>query len=173
MPRQPLIGVMGSARATDEECALAEEFGRLVANERWILLCGGRPMGIMDAAARGAHTAGGLVVGVLPGESDAPSEASVHLDIAIMTGMGDVPRNAINALSSKVMVSCRGGASTISEICLALTSGRSVILLGWDKPLSLLPQKYVDAGKLRVAWTPTEARDLVADILKTLNPADS
>ena len=163
MTRRPVIGVMGGGSATEAECAVAEAFGRLVAQAGWALLCGGRPVGIMEAAARGAHEAGGFVVGILPGRQDKPAEASAHLDLAIVTGMGDA-RNAINVLSSHVVVVCPGGPGTISEVALALKCGRPVILLGWDAPAGLFPQQ-VASGALRLAATPEAARDMVMDAL--------
>jgi hypothetical protein len=153
----------GGDDATPAECALAEEFGRLAAAAGWVLLCGGRPVGIMEAAARGAHAAGGLTVGVLPGREDRPAEVSTSLDVAILTGMGDA-RNAINALSSHVLVACPGGPGTISEIALALKCGRPVVLLGWDAPVTVFA-RHAARGQLRVAQTPDEARDQVTALL--------
>lgn len=161
--RRPVVGVMGGGSASREACAAAEAFGRLVAEAGWILLCGGRPVGIMDAAARGAHAAGGLAVGILPRRGDSPTEASTSLDLAIFTGMGDA-RNAINVLSSQVLVVCPGGPGTISEVALALKAGRPAILLGWDTPARIFPE-YVASGRLCLAATPEEARDLVAAFL--------
>lgn len=153
----------GGADAAPAECALAEEFGRLAAGAGWVLLCGGRPVGIMEAAARGAHAAGGLTIGVLPGREDRPDAVSAYLDVAILTGMGDA-RNAINALSSRVLVACPGGPGTISEVALALKCGRPVVLLGWDAPGAVFPG-HAARGLLRVAHTAAEARDLVAALL--------
>lgn len=53
---------------------------------------------------------------------------SEAVDIAIVTGMGDA-RNAINVLSSQVIIACGGGAGTLSEIALAVKAGKPVILL--------------------------------------------
>jgi uncharacterized protein (TIGR00725 family) len=161
--RRRVIGVMGGGSATQAECALAEELGRLVAESGWVLLCGGRPAGIMDAVARGARGAGGFVVGIVPGRRDHPDEVSEHLDLAIITGMGDA-RNAINVLSSHVVVACPGGPGTVSEVALALKCGRPVVLLGWDGPAHVFP-RYAASGALRLAATPGEARDLVAALL--------
>jgi hypothetical protein len=170
MPRRPLIGIMGGGDdATPTECGLAEEFGRLAAAAGWVLLCGGRPVGIMEAAARGAHAAGGLTIGVLPGREDRPGEVSAHLDIAILTGMGDA-RNAINALSSRVVVACPGGPGTVSEIALALKCGRPVVLLGWDAPVTVFARQ-VAQGRMRVAWTSAEARDQVAALVADVTAA--
>ena len=122
-----VVGVMGPGESASKEAiAAAFELGRLIALEEWVLLTGGRNVGVMDAACRGAKTAGGLTVGILPGEdSHGVSEA---VDIPILTGMGQA-RNNINVLSSRVMFACGMGAGTASEIALALKAGKKVILL--------------------------------------------
>ena len=64
---QKYIGVIGSASNVPEDvCKLAEEVGRLIAEAGCILVTGGGT-GIMEATSRGAKLAGGLVVGILPG----------------------------------------------------------------------------------------------------------
>ncbi|MDQ3907250.1 MAG: cytochrome, partial [Acidobacteriota bacterium] len=65
-----IISVMGPGEgATLEETRAAFELGALVAREGWALLTGGCAVGVMDAASRGAKSEGGLVVGVLAGET--------------------------------------------------------------------------------------------------------
>ena len=66
-----IIGVMGGAVADDAVTDDAYEIGRLVAGHGFVLLNGGRNAGVMAASARGAHEAGGLVVGILPTETTA------------------------------------------------------------------------------------------------------
>lgn len=125
-----VVGVMGSG--SDRDAALlrtARELGAAIAGAGWVLLNGGRSTGVMDASAKGAHEAGGLVVGVLP--DDNARDASHHLDIAIRTGMGNA-RNVVNVLSSDVVIALSGGAGTLSEVALALNAGRTVIALGFD-----------------------------------------
>ena len=124
------MGVMGSGGDGDAALlAVARELGAAIAREGWVLLNGGRACGVMDASARGASEAGGLVVGILP-DGDA-HRASAHVDIPIRTGMGDA-RNAVNVLSSDVVIALRGGAGTLSEIALALKAQRPVIALAFD-----------------------------------------
>jgi uncharacterized protein (TIGR00725 family) len=125
-----VVGVMGSGSDPGPEVlAAAERLGELIADRGWVLLTGGRASGVMDASARGASAAGGLVVGVLP---DADGEgASRHLDIAIRTGIGDA-RNLVNVLSSDVVIAMAGGCGTLSEVAFALNAGRTVICLGFD-----------------------------------------
>jgi len=129
MARKPIVGVMGGGRdsaAVDEE---ARELGALIAERGWILLNGGRDAGVMAASARGAKERGGTVIGILRGKTT--RGASPDLDVAIVTGMGDA-RNVINVLTSDVVIACPGRAGTMSEVALALNSGKRVILLGWE-----------------------------------------
>lgn len=152
-----VVGVMGGAVAAEGVTANAYELGRLIAEQGWVLLNGGRDAGVMAASAMGASEAGGLVVGVLLGET--PASASAYVDIAIPTGMGDA-RNAINVLASQVVIALPGGAGTISEIALALKCGRTVIALDFD--LGSTFGDYRAKGRLIDAATPREAILLAA-----------
>jgi uncharacterized protein (TIGR00725 family) len=127
--RRPIVGVMGAGEsAAKGACELGERLGELIAREGWVLLTGGRDAGVMAAAIRGAkRVPGSLTIGILP---TASGPAAPGLDVAIFTGMGNA-RNAINVLSSHVVVACgAGGAGTASEVALALKSGRRVVLVG-------------------------------------------
>jgi uncharacterized protein (TIGR00725 family) len=126
----PIIGVMGAGdNATGSAMRHAYALGQLIAQEGWILLNGGRNCGVMDASARGAKEAGGLTVGILP---DADMQrTSTYIDIPILTGLGS-GRNNINVLSSDVVIACRGGAGTLSEIALALKAKKPVILVDFE-----------------------------------------
>ena len=102
-----IIGVMGGGENAPEQAIQdALRLGELIAMQGWVLLNGGRNVGVMEASAKGARNYGGLTVGILPGRSG--QDASEYLDIRIVTGMGDA-RNAINVLSSDAVVACAGG----------------------------------------------------------------
>jgi uncharacterized protein (TIGR00725 family) len=155
-----VIGVMGSGRPLDETArALAHRLGAMVAARGWVLLTGGTASGVMDAASLGAHEAGGLVVGVLRSEDGA--EASPYVDVAIRTGMGDA-RNVINVLSSDVVIALPGGSGTLSEVALALKSGKTVIVLGWDPGPAMRGE---EPGRLLDATSADEAIALAAAAL--------
>lgn len=124
-----VIGVMGGAHADAATESLAREVGARIAAQGWVLLTGGRDCGVMAAASAGAAAAGGLVIGILPGDDFTGIAPGV--DIAVLTGMGEA-RNAINVLTSHVVVAFPGGAGTISEVALALRAHRRVIVAGWD-----------------------------------------
>jgi uncharacterized protein (TIGR00725 family) len=161
--RKPVIGVMGGGRVDDRIVALARELGACIAKRGWVLLNGGRNSGVMAASARGAKEAGGTVVGVLPDHDT--HAASPDLDVAIVTGMGDA-RNVINVLSSDVVVACSGGAGTLSEVAIALKSGKPVILLGFA-PGPVL-EDYRRAGRLISAEDPAEVVEQAARLLEDL-----
>ncbi len=160
MGRRIVIGVMGGGAAEPATVAMAEQLGALIAREGWVLLTGGRPAGVMRAASRGAAEAGGLVIGVLP-DAD-PDAADPNVQVAIATGMGDA-RNAINVLSSDVVVACPGGAGTLSEVALAFKAGRPVVLLGFD-PGPAIAQAAV-GGRLERAADPAQAIARIRDFV--------
>ena len=150
--RKTVIGVMGGSVADAAACEAARELGRLIAENDWILLNGGRATGIMDASARGAREAGGLTVGVL--FDDDKALGSEHLDLVIPTGM-DAGRNVINVLASDVVVACPGSGGTLSEIAMALRFRRRVILLGFDPGTAFLDR--CGEGEWSLADSPAEA----------------
>jgi uncharacterized protein (TIGR00725 family) len=80
--------------------------------------------GVMEHAARGARSAGGLTVGLLPG--DDPAAANDFIDVAIATGLGNA-RNAVLARTADGLVALGGGLGTLSEIALAMSNRRPVI----------------------------------------------
>lgn len=125
--RTPIIGVMGPGnQASAEALQTAYQLGREIAQAGWVLLTGGRNQGVMDAASRGAKSANGLTVGILPG-SDRHS-ISTAIDIPILTDMGSA-RNNINVLSSDVVIACGMGAGTAAEVALAIKANKPVVLL--------------------------------------------
>jgi uncharacterized protein (TIGR00725 family) len=86
----------------------------------------------MEAAARGAHEAGGLVMGIMPGRNDRESPPNPYVDVAVFTGMAD-GRNWINVCSSDAVIALDGGYGTLSEVALAMKTGRPVVVLGlWE-----------------------------------------
>jgi hypothetical protein len=122
-----IIGVMGpGARATDHDIENAREIGRLAAEANYAVLTGDRPIGVMEAALRGAKEAGGQTIAILPSKSK--SDASRFADIVIATGMNSA-RNYVNILTADVIVACGVEAGTLSEIALAFKEQKTVVLL--------------------------------------------
>lgn len=129
--RKTVIGVMGPGDGADPEAIeLAHELGRLIAEQGWVLLSGGRDRGVMKAVNQGAkQVPGSLTIGILP---SAGEDAAPWVDIVIATDLGSA-RNNVNVLSSDVVVAVgRGGPGTASEVALALKARRPVVLLDPD-----------------------------------------
>ena len=122
------IAVVGGGSCSSGVREMAEELGRLLAEEGHILLCGGLG-GVMEAVCRGSAWAGGTVVGILPGDKE---DANPYVSIRVATGMSHA-RNAIIVRSSDAVIALPGEFGTLSEIALALKMNRTVISLGsWD-----------------------------------------
>lgn len=127
--RPAIIAVCGASQATDADLLDAAEVGRLLARRQCVVLCGGLG-GVMQAAARGVADAGGVCVGLLPG--DDPGAAAPEVTIALPTGMGEA-RNVLIARCCAGMIAIGGGYGTLSEMALALRRGRPVAALhSWD-----------------------------------------
>ena len=158
--RRPVVGVMGSGEASPATVDAARRLGRLAAEAGWVVLTGGRPAGVMEAACAGAKSVpGSLTVGLLP---DGPGGAvSAEVDVAVFTGIGEA-RNAINVLSSDVVIACGvEGAGTASEVALALKLGRPTILLAASPEAAAFFRAIGRPGLLHQADTPERAIDLI------------
>jgi len=123
-----VIGVMGPAACDPATAELAVAVGRGIAERGGVLLCGGRT-GVMEAAARGARSAGGLTVGILPGTNAQESQPNAFIDLALFTGLGEA-RNWVNVCASDAVIAIGGGFGTLSEIALALKAQKPVVLVG-------------------------------------------
>lgn len=121
------IAVIGREDCSGEEYRAAETIGRLIAQNRATVCCGGLG-GVMEAACRGAQEAGGTTVGILPDTGD----GNAYLDVAIRTGMGHA-RNVVLVHSADAVIAVGGGYGTLSEIAVALKTGKPVFgLLTWE-----------------------------------------
>jgi hypothetical protein len=123
------IAVIGGSRPGRQALDSAFEVGRLVARSGAVVVCGGLG-GVMEAASRGAREEGGLVVGILPGNS--PADANPWVDIPIATGLG-YTRNALVVMNADAIIAVDGEYGTLSEIAHGLIHGKKVVgLRTWD-----------------------------------------
>jgi uncharacterized protein (TIGR00725 family) len=82
----------------------------------------------MEAACRGAKEAGGTTVSILPGTEG----GNPYLDVTIRTGLGHA-RNILVVLSADAVIAVGGSHGTLSEIAIALKTGRPVYgITSWD-----------------------------------------
>jgi uncharacterized protein (TIGR00725 family) len=138
------VSVIGSGA---EHGARAEEIGRLLAERGCTVVCGGRG-DVMAAASRGAKSAGGTTIGILPGTSRA--DANEWIDHVVVTGLGHA-RNAVVAASGDAVIAVGGSYGTLTEIAFARIFGRPVVILEPGLEVEGVPR----------AVTPLEAVELV------------
>ena len=125
MPCRVPVGVIGPRAADAAQLAAAERLGEGLARCGLTVLCGGR-QGVMEAACRGVHAAGGLSIGLLP-EGD-PALANPFVTVPVATGLG-IARNAIVARASLCLVAVGGGHGTTAEMAFGLQFGVPVFAL--------------------------------------------
>ncbi len=138
------IGVIGSGEAAPADAELAHTVGAALARAGAIVVCGGMG-GVMRAAADGASSEGGTVVGILPGGD--PGAAAEGVTIPIPTGLGEA-RNVVVARASEAVIAIAGEWGTLSEAAFCRKFGVPVIGLA-----SSLPEGVVE----EVADGPAEA----------------
>ena len=123
------ISVFGGRNITPELYNNSVEIGRLLANEGFLVFCGGGK-GVMEAISKGVSEVGGTVVGILKGKE--LDEGNNYLTIPIATGM-DIARNAVLAYNCDVAIAISGQYGTMSEIAYAFQLDKPVIgYKTWD-----------------------------------------
>ena len=123
----------------------AAEVGRLLAERGCTVVTGGLGE-VMAAAARGAKSAGGTTIGIVPGESR--EAANEWIDHAVATGIGHA-RNLAVVASGDAVIAVGGRWGTLAEIGFARVLGRPVVVLepGWeveDLPRAATPEEAVE-----------------------------
>jgi uncharacterized protein (TIGR00725 family) len=85
---------------------------------------------VMAAAARGAKSAGGTTIGILPGEKR--GDANDSIDHEVVTGIGHA-RNLAVVASGDAVIAVGGSWGTLAEIGFASRLGRPTVVLepGW------------------------------------------
>ena len=157
------IGVIGSRDCNTDLEKTAYTSGRLIAQKKWILVCGGMG-GIMEYACRGAHESGGVTIGILPDNSR--KYANRYLTYSIVTGMGEA-RNSIVAKSCDAVIAVSGSFGTLSEIAFAKLNNIPVISIrSWESGLRGAAEvKLADY----CAETPEEAAAIIEDLFSSLD----
>lgn len=159
------ISVVGGSQCSPEAYALAEQVGRELALRGAIVVCGGLT-GVMEAACKGAKSAGGLTVGVLPSHSYL--DANPWVDIPIVTGLG-YARNVIVVKTGRAVIAVDGSYGTLSEIAHALADGIPVIgLQTWTFSYN---NHEKNNNAIVLARTPGEAVEKALALAKQREPA--
>ena len=126
------IGVMGSATGTilQSQKKAAYELGRAIAQNKCLTITGACP-GLPLEAAKGAHEAGGIVVGISPAQSEPEHVSRYHSpleyhDMLIYTGSGLMGREVVNIRSSDIVIIIGGRSGTLGEFAIAYDEGKLI-----------------------------------------------
>jgi hypothetical protein len=123
------VAVIGPGdAATGEECRIAGDVGRLLAEAGCVVVSGGLG-GVMAAAAAGAAEADGTSVGLLPGADR--SGAADAQTVSIPTGLGEL-RNGLVIRSADAVIAVGASWGTLSEVALSMRAGTPIVWInGW------------------------------------------
>ncbi|QYC11769.1 TIGR00730 family Rossman fold protein [Brevundimonas nasdae] len=100
----------------------ARDFGKAAAEDGWRLVYGGGGVGLMGAAARSAHAAGGRVVGIMPAFLRSRERLFDDVETVVVTSMHE--RKQLMYDQSDAFVVAPGGIGTLEEV---------VELLSWKR----------------------------------------
>ncbi|WP_286957117.1 TIGR00730 family Rossman fold protein [Brevibacterium sp. UBA7493] len=153
----PCFSVFGSARTaeTSPDYATARDLGRLIAEAGYGVMTGGGP-GIMEAANRGAHDAGGLSVGL---GIELPFEQGMndYVDLGVNFRYFFVRKTMFLKYSQGYVV-LPGGFGTFDELFEALTLAQThkvrkfpIVLMGtsyWGGLVDWLKSKPIEYGTI-------------------------
>ncbi|QBS38080.1 TIGR00725 family protein [Thermaerobacter sp. FW80] len=159
--RVAVIGDSGAIPPSLRDAARA--VGAALARQGAVVLTGGRD-GVMAAVCQGAWEAGGLTVGILPG--DDPREGNAWLHVPLTTGLGMEWRSMVLIHAADSVVMMGGGNGTLAELSAAYLNGRPVVILagsgGWSDRIRqvLVEGRYLDGRRtvaVEFATTPEQA----------------
>jgi len=167
----------GSSEAADPAyLRAAGELGRALAAANLRLVYGGGGVGLMGAAARGAHEAGGKVLGVIPDFLMGKERALECVDHVVVTSMHQRKQKFFEEADGFVILP--GGIGTLEEVVELLSWRRldlhamPVVFFNPDNfwgPLFALFQHTVDAKltppEFMGAWSVVDRIDQVVPAL--------
>jgi uncharacterized protein (TIGR00730 family) len=179
---RPAVTIFGSARVREDDAIYqrAQDLGRRFAEAGLAVVTGGGP-GVMEAANRGAHEAGGLSVGF---NIDLPHEQhhNAYLDIGV-TFKHFYARKTMLVKAAEGFVMFPGGFGTLDELFEALTliqTGKvldfPVVLFGrdhWEGLLGwirdrLLAEGFINSDDIDLLYVTDDPEEAVETILRSL-----
>lgn len=153
------VGVIGGRICSREIGKIAFETGRLLAEQGWILVCGGMG-GVMEKACEGSFTSGGITIGILPG--NCRKDGNPFLSYSIVTGLAEI-RNSIVVKSCNGVIAISGSHGTLSEIAFANLYNVPVVGINtWELPELETGERRLDIAK---AGNPEAAIELLKSFL--------
>jgi len=160
------IGVIGDSDSTEKNMAIAEKTGREIALMGATLVTGGGH-GVMLAACRGAKSAGGLTVSIIPGTDR--TAANEFSDVVIPSGLGWA-RNSLVVLSCDAIVVIGGRSGTLSELAYSsLYQKVTCAICGTGGWADRLAGEYIDNRTEKPVLRAESASEAIAMIKRELN----
>ena len=168
----------GSSDASDPAYTVAARaFGEQTAQAGWRLVYGGGGVGLMGASARGAHEAGGRVLGVMPGFLRSRERLFDEVETLVVTSMHE--RKTIMYDQSDAFVVAPGGVGTLEEVIEVLSwkrldlHSKPVIFLnlnGFWEPLLAVMEHSIGSGmtpaSFRQAWVVCDTVEAAIEAMK-------
>lgn len=161
--------------------AAARAFGEQTAQAGWRLVYGGGGVGLMGASARAAHTAGGRVLGVMPGFLRSRERLFDEVETVVVPSMHE--RKTLMYDQSDAFVVAPGGVGTLEEAIEILSwkrldlHAKPVIFLNlngfWDALLAVMEHSIEEGmtpASFRQAWV---VCDTVEATIEAIRVADN
>jgi uncharacterized protein (TIGR00725 family) len=170
------IGVFGSGTVDSATYKLAYDVGAEIARLGHIVVNGGHG-GVMEASGQGCTEAGGLVIGVLPGNKF--SEGNAHSTVKVLTGM-QYARNYITGLSCHGAVVVAGSSGAYEEarrvwegrgpvVALANSgsrTGAAATMIERQESLgTAFPEDKQKPWRIFAAKTPSQSVEMVIELI--------
>ena len=160
-----VVSVIGASEINKDIEKKTFEIGRLLAQNKFIVACGGLS-GVMEAVCKGVKEENGLTIGIIPYKEK--SLANKYVDIVIPCPFSQA-RNIVVVLSGDACLAISGKAGTLSEICFAWIYQKPIVALssvkGWSSKIA--NQKLDDRryDKIYGVETPQEAISKLKELL--------
>lgn len=147
--------------------ALAEEVGKLLAQKGAIVITGGKS-GIMETAARGARSVGGMTVGVVKGPGRRTSNDFIDVEVISGSAAAGLDEFLVIGMSDGAIL-LGGGAGTLEEIAIAYRNKKPIVAIkgtgGWAEKLADL---YLDERQLQKIFVEETALGAVTKLMSVL-----
>src|SRR5678816_2506648 len=169
-----IVTIFGGSKCdeTDVAYAQARRTGQLLA-EAGYTICTGGYLGVMEAASRGAHEAGGRVLGIVMNQFKSEPNRFLTDKVATPHFYERLQRLIIRSVG---FVALRGGMGTVTELSLVwnqiqtrVIEPRPLVLLGdcWPPVVkqwqACLAVSEADLATLDFALTPDEAVGIIRE----------
>jgi len=161
-----IVSIVGASEIDKKTEKITFEIGRLLAQNKFIVACGGLS-GVMEAVCKGVKYENGLTIGIIPHVEK--TAANKYVDIVIPCPFSQA-RNIVVVLCGDACLAISGKAGTLSEICFAWIYQKPIVALssvkGWS---SKIANQKLDDRRYDMIYgvkTPLEAIEKLKELLK-------